>query len=160
MQSKFRYNGHSVPSVNNLYLILIIIISFLIVGHEVVKSIHMGIHGGLSCGSEAGVKVELRAKSIQCITEPYGPFSAGYTLDWKEELLGNCKTTHFDPMEEKISLLIKTNIDDSFCPILVKIILNDQKSTSYLLSLPDGDWHNYDNKDDITYTAEKILGKI
>ena len=119
----------------------------------------MGIHGGASCGSEAGVKVELKAKSIQCITEPYGPFSAGDTLDWKEELLGNCKTTHFDPMEEKISLLIKTNIDDSFCPISVKITLNDQKSTSYLLSLPDGDWHNHGDKDDIAYTAKK-RGKI
>ena len=120
----------------------------------------MRIHGGAGCGSEAGVKVELKAKSIQCITEPYGPFSAGDTLDWKEELLGNCKTTHFDLMEKKISLLIKTNIDDSFCPISVKITLNDEKSTSYMLSLPDGDWHNYNNKNDITYTAEKSLGKI
>ena len=116
----------------------------------------MGIHGGASCGSEAGVKVELKAKSIQCITEPYGPFSAGDTLNWTEELLGNCKTAHFDSTEEKISLLIKTNIDDSFCPILVKITLNNWTNTSYLLSLPDGDWHNYGDKDDITYTAEKM----
>ena len=124
------------------------------------KSVQMGIHGGASCGSYDGVKVELKAKSDQCITESYGPFSAGDTLDWTEELLGNCKTAHFDPTEEKISLLIKTNIDDSFCPISVKIILNDQNTTSYLLSLPDGDWHNYNNKNDITYTAEKSLGKI
>ena len=119
----------------------------------------MGIDGGTGCGSYAGVKVELKAKSIQCITEPYGPFSAGDTLDWKEELLGNCKTTHFDPMEKKITLLIKTNIYDSFCPISVKITLNDQKSTSYLVSLPDGDWHSHGDKDDIAYTA-RYLGKI
>ena len=115
--------------------------------------------GSTSCGSYDGVKVELKAKPDQCITEPYGSFSAGDTLDWKEELLGNCKTTYFDPMEEKISLLIKTNIDDSFCPISVKILVNDQNSTSYLLSLPDGDWHNHGDKDDIAYTAKKT-GKI
>ena len=122
------------------------------------KSVQMGIHGGASCGSYAGVTVELEANAAQCITEPYGPFSAGDTLDWTEELLGNCKTALFDPMEQTISLLIKTNIKDSFCPISIKIILNDQSSTSYLLSLPDGDWHNYG--DNITYTAEKSLGKI
>ena len=124
------------------------------------KSVQIRIHGGASCGSYAGVKVELKAKSDQCITEPYGPFSAGDTLDWTEELLGNCKTAHFDPMEETMSLLIKTDIDDSFCPIMVKMILNDQNSTSYLLLLPNGDWHNIDDKDDITYTAGKSLGKI
>ena len=153
-----RYNSHSAPSVNDLYLILIIMIHFLIVGHVVLKSIQMGIHRGVRCGSYAGVKVELKGKSEQCITDPYGPFSAGDTLDWTEELLGDCKTAHFDPTEETISLLIKTNIDDSFCPISVKITLTDQNSTSYLLSLPDGDWHNYDDKDDIIYTAVK--GKI
>ena len=120
----------------------------------------MPIHGGGTCGSDAGVKVELKAKSIHCITEPYGDFSAGDTLEWTGNLLGSCKTAHFDPMEKTISLLIKTDIDDSFCPIMVKIILNDQRGTSYLLLLPDGDWHNIDDKDDITYTAEKITGKI
>ena len=120
----------------------------------------MGIHGGASCGSYAGVKVEIKAKLALCITEPYGPFSAGDTLDWTEELLGNCQTAPFDPMEETISLLIKTNIDDSFCPIFVKIILNDPRSTSYLLQLPGGDWHNIDDKDDIPYTAEGLAGKI
>ena len=128
-----------------------------------VKSVQMGIlsgAGSTSCGSYDGVKVELKAKPDQCITEPYGSFSAGDTLDWKEELLGNCKTALFDPMEETISLLIKTDRDDGFCPISVKIILNDH--TSYLLTL-DGSWHNsvqpyYTNN--ITYTADKLPGKI
>ena len=124
-----------------------------------VKSVQMGIHHADYCGSNGGVKVELKTKSDQCITAPSGPFSAGATLDWTGELLGNCKTAHFDPMEETMSLLIKTDIDDSFCPIMVKMILNDQNSTSYLLLLPDGDWHNIDDKDDITYTAEKSQGK-
>ena len=122
----------------------------------------MGIYpwsSGTYCGSEEGVRIELKSKTDLCKTKPYGPFYAGDTLDWTEELLGNCKTVHFDPMEEKISLLIKTNIDDSFCPISVKITLNDQKSTSYLLTLPDGDWHNHGDKDDIAYTANK-QGKI
>ena len=115
----------------------------------------MGIHGGARCGSEAGVKVELKAKSIQCITEPYGPFSAGDTLDWTEELLGNCKTALFDPTEETISFFIKTDIDDAFCPISVKIILNDQKKSTYSISLP-GDWHNIDDKHDVMYNAKKL----
>ena len=117
----------------------------------------MGIHGDTSCGSYAGVKVELKTKSDQCITEAYGDFSAGATLDWTGELLGNCKTAHFDPMEETISLWIKTDINDSFCPISVKIILNDQTSTSYSLELPNGDWHNIDDKHDVIYTAKKLI---
>ena len=121
-----------------------------------VKMVQMGIHSGTSCGSEAGVKVELKAKSIQCITEPYGPFSAGDTLDWTEELLGNCRTALFDPMEDAMSLWIKTNINDKFCPISVKIVLNDPTSTSYSLELPNGDWHNIDDKHDVIYTAKKL----
>ena len=152
-----RYNGHSASPVNDLYFNLIVIIKFLIIGQAALKSVQMEIHGGVSCGSYDGVKVELKAKSDQCTTEPYGPFSAGDTLNWTEDLLGNCTTAHFDPMEEKISLLIKTDIDDAFCPISVKIILNDPDSTSYLLSTPDGDWHNYNDKSDIIYTAEEML---
>ena len=116
----------------------------------------MGIHGGASCGSEEGVRIELKSKTDQCQTKPYGGFSAGDTLNWTRGKLGNCSTAHFDPMEETISLWIKTNIDDNFCPISVKIILNDQTSTSYLLELPDGDWHNIDDKHDITYSAKKL----
>ena len=119
------------------------------------NSVQMGIHGATSCGSIVGVKVELQTKSEKCITKPYGEFSAGATIDWTGELLGSCKTAHFDPMEKTISVLIKTDIDDSFCPIMVKMILDDQNSTSYLLQLPDGDWHNIDDKDDIIYTADR-----
>ena len=114
----------------------------------------MGIHSYAGCGSNAGVKVELKANAAQCITEPYGPFFAGDTLDWTEELLGNCKTALFDPTEEKISLLIKTNIHDSFCPISVKIVLDDF-NTYYMLRLPEEPWHNDDDKQNKTYTAEK-----
>ena len=116
----------------------------------------MGIHGDTSCGSYAGVKVELKTKSDQCITEAYGDFSAGATLDWTGELLGNCKTVNFDPMEETISLWIKTNINDAFCPISVKIVLNDQKNTSYSLPMPEEPWHNIDDKQNKTYTAKKL----
>ena len=119
----------------------------------------MGIHGGTGCGSYDGVRIELRAKSDQnknyCRTRPYGEFSAGDTLDWTGRQLGNCQIAQFDPMEEEISLRIKTNRNDKFCPISVKIILNDQKSTSYLLQLPNGDWHNIDDKHDVTYYAKK-----
>ena len=59
-------------------------------------------------------------------------------------------------MQETISFSITTDIDDEFCPILVKIILNDQTSTSYSLELPNGDWHNIDDKHDIRYTAKKL----
>ena len=128
-----------------------------------VKRVQMGIHGGTGCGSYDGVRIELKAKSEAnrnyCRTRPYGEFSAGDTLDWTGRQLGNCQIAQFDPTEEEISLRIKTNRNDKFCPIWVKIILNDQKSTSYLLSLPDGDWHSHGDKDDIAYTAKKI-GKI
>ena len=97
----------------------------------------------------------LKAKSKQCVTKPYGEFDAGDTVEWTGQLLGSCQTVYFDSMEETISLWIKTNIDDNFCPISVKIILNDQTSTSYLLQLPDGDWHNIDDKHDVTYYAKK-----
>ena len=113
---------------------------------------------GSTCGSEKGVRIELKSKTDLCKTKPYEGFSAGDNLDWTGELLGNCKTALFDPMEETISLLIKTDIDDPFCPISVKIILNDQ--TSYLLSLPDGEKHNIDTTNDISYTAKKLPGKI
>lgn len=128
-------------------------------GHVAVKSVHMGNHaGGTYCGSNAGVRIEVKDKFNQCITKPYGEFSAGDTLDWTGALLGSCATANFDPMEETISLLIKTDITgDAFCPIWVQIILNDRTSTSYLLQLPDGDWHKMDDKDDKTYIA-KILG--
>ena len=152
--------GHSDLDLSSVLLIIIIILNYLIVGRVVLNSVQMEIHGAGHCGSIGGVKVELQTKSGPCITRPYGEFSAGATIDWTGELLGSCKTANFDPMEKTISLLIKTDIDDSFCPISVKIILNDQNSTSYLLSLPDGDWHNYDDKNDNTYTAEKSLGKI
>ena len=117
----------------------------------------MGIHGGTGCGSYDGVRIELKAKLDQnyCRTRPYGEFSAGDTLDWTGRQLGNCQIAQFDPMEEEISLRIKTNRNDKFCPISVKIILNDQKSTSYLLQLPNGDWHNIDDKHDVTYYAKK-----
>ena len=116
----------------------------------------MGIHSGTSCGSEAGVRIELKSKTDLCKTKPYGGFSAGDTLNWTGQQLGNCTTSQFDPMEDTMSLWIKTNTHDSFCPISVKIILNDQTSTSYSLELPDGDWHNIDDKHDVTYTAKKL----
>ena len=114
------------------------------------------------CGSEQGVRIELKSKTDLCETKPYGPFSAGDNLDWTEELLGDCKDALFDPMDETISFFIKTDIDDEFCPISVKIILNDQTSTSYLLELPKGDYHNSvnPNTNNITYTAKKLPGKI
>ena len=115
------------------------------------------------CGSEQGVRIELKSKTDLCETKPYGPFSAGDNLDWTEELLGDCKDALFDPMDETISFFIKTDIDDEFCPISVKIILNDQTSTSYSLELPDGDYHNSvepDYTNNITYTATKLPGKI
>ena len=118
--------------------------------------VQMGIHGSGSCGSNAGVRIELKAKSDQCKTKPYGGFFAGDTLNWTKQLLGNCTTAHFDSMEDTMSLWIKTNIDDSFCPISVKIVLNDQTSTSYSLELPNGDWHNIDDKHDVIYTAKKL----
>ena len=111
----------------------------------------MGIHSSGGCGSNAGVKVELKANAAQCITEPYGPFYAGDTLNWTGEQLGNCTTAHFDPMEETISLWIKTNIDDWFCPISVKIVLDDY--TYYMLPMPEEPWHNIDHKQNKTYTA-------
>ena len=117
----------------------------------------MGIHSGTNCGSDDGVRIELKSKMNLCKTQPYGGFYAGDTLNWTGGKLGNCTTARFDPMEETISLWIKTNIDDNFCPISVKIILNDQTSTSYLLELPNGDWHNIDDKHDVIYTAEKLI---
>ena len=116
----------------------------------------MGIHGGASCGSEEGVRIELKSKTDQCQTKPYGGFSAGDTLNWTRGKLGNCSTAHFDPMEERISLWIKTNIDDAFCPIWVKIVLNDQENTSYMLPMPEEPWHNIDDKQNKTYTAKKL----
>ena len=120
----------------------------------------MGIHGHGGCGSNAGVSIELKTELDRCKTKPYGGFSAGNLLDWTVQQLGNCATAHFDPNKETISFWIKTNINDAFCPISVKIILNDQ--TSYLLELPDGDWHNSvnPNTNNITYTAKKLPGKI
>ena len=118
--------------------------------------VQMGIHGHGGCGSKEGVRIELTAKSDQCKTNPYGGFSAGDTLNWTGQLLGNCTTAHFDSMEDAISLWIKTSTNDAFCPISVKIILNDQTSTSYSLELPNGDWHNIDDKHDIRYTAKKL----
>ena len=47
-----------------------------------------------------------------------------------------------------------TDQDDPFCPISVEVILNDEHSTSYLLSLPDGAFHNIDNNDK-KYIANK-----
>ena len=126
----------------------------------------MGIYpwsSGTYCGSEEGVRIELKSKTDLCKTKPYKAFSAGDTLDWTEELLGDCKTALFEPMEETISFFIKTDIDDEFCPISVKIILNDQTSTSYSLELPDGDYHNSvepDYTNNITYAAKKLPGKI
>ena len=119
----------------------------------------MGILGGGGsggCGSYDGVSIKLKAKSDQCKTKPYGDFSAGDTLDWTVQLLGNCSTAHFDSMEDKMSLWIKTSRNDAFCPISVKIILNDQTSTSYSLELPDAGWHNIDDKHDVMYTANKL----
>merc|ERR1712008_250860 len=118
------------------------------------KKIQMGIHSGAGCGSEDGVRIEVKSNAAQCITEPYGPFTAGDTLTWTGEQLGNCTTAQFDPMEEKISLLIKTNIHDSFCPISVKIVLDDF-NTYYMLRLPEEPWHNDDDKQNKTYTAKK-----
>ena len=118
--------------------------------------VQMGIHGHGRCGSNAGVSIELKTKSDQCKTNPYGGFSAGDNLDWRGQLLGNCTTALFDPMEDAMSLWIKTNINDKFCPISVKIVLNDPTSTSYLLELPNGDWHNIDDKHDVIYTAKKL----
>ena len=127
----------------------------------------MGIFSGVgeaSCGSaKDGVRIELKSKTDLCKTKPYGGFYPGDNLDWTGELLGNCKTALFDPMEETISFFITTDIDDEFCPISVKIILNDQTSTSYSLELPDGDYHNSvepDYTNNITYTAKKLPGKI
>ena len=121
-----------------------------------VKMVQMGIHSGASCGSEEGVRIEIKAKSDQCKTKPYGGFAAGDTLDWTRQLLGNCTTAHFDSMEDTISLWIKTDIDDSFCPISVKIVLNDQENTSYMLPMPEEPWHNIDDKQNKTYTAKKL----
>ena len=117
--------------------------------------VQMGIHRHGGCGSKEGVRIELTAKSDQCKTNPYGGFSAGDNLDWRGQQLGNCATAHFDPNKETISFWIKTNINDSFCPISVKIILNDQKNTTYSISLP-GDWHNIDDKHDVMYNAKKL----
>ena len=136
----------------------------LIVDPVALKSVQMGIFSGVgeaSCGSaKDGVRIELKSKTDPCKTKPYGDFYPGDILDWTGKLLGNCKSALFDPMEETISFFIKTDIDDAFCPISVKIILNDQ--TSYLLELPDGDWHNSvnPNTNNITYTAKKLPGKI
>ena len=116
----------------------------------------MGIHSSTNCGSEDGVRIELKSKTALCKTKPYGGFSAGDTLNWTGEQLGNCTTAHFDPMEETISLWIKTNINDKFCPIWVKITLNDQTSTSYSLPIPEEPWHNIDDKQNKTYTAKKL----
>ena len=102
----------------------------------------------------------LKAKSKQCVTKPYGEFDAGDTVEWTGQLLGSCQTVYFDSMEESISLWIKTNRDDSFCPIWVNIILDDHTSTSYSLPLLNGDWHNYDDKSTVTYSAKKLKGKI
>ena len=118
--------------------------------------VQMGIHGHGGCGSKEGVRIELTAKSDQCKTNPYGGFSAGDTLNWTKQQLGNCTTAHFDSIEDTMSLWIKTNTHDSFCPISVKIVLNDQTRTSYSLELPNGDWHNIDDKHDVIYTAKKI----
>ena len=121
----------------------------------------MGIYSSTGCGSYDGVHILLQAKSYQCVTKPYGEFDAGDTLEWTEQLLGSCQTAQFDSTEETISLWIKTNIDDSFCPIWVNLILDDQTSTFYSLPLPNGDWHNYDDKSNVTYTAKKLRkGKI
>ena len=116
----------------------------------------MGIHSGTRCGSYEGVRIELKSKTDLCKTQPYGGFSAGDTLNWTREKLGNCTTAHFDPMEQTISVWIKTNIDDAFCPISVKIVLNDQKNTSYSLPMPEEPWHNIDDKQNKTYTAKKL----
>jgi len=122
---------------------------------KAVRKIEMGIHSSAGCGSEAdGVRIEVKSKTDLCITEPYEAFSAGETLDWSEEQLGNCTTAQFDPMEEKISVWIKTNIHDAFCPISVKIVLDDF-NTYYMLRLPEEPWHNDDDKQNKTYTAEK-----
>ena len=118
--------------------------------------VQMGIHSGPSCGSEEGVRIEIKAKSDQCKTKPYGGFSAGDTLDWTRQLLGNCTTAHFNLTENRISLRIKTDIDDSFCPISVQIVLNDQENTSYMLQMPEEPWHNIDDKQNKTYTAKKL----
>ena len=115
----------------------------------------MGIHGHVGCGSKAGVSIELKTELDQCKTKPYGGFSAGNLLDWTVQQLGNCATAHFDPNKETISFWIKTNINDRFCPTFVKIILNDQKNTTYSISLP-GDWHNIDDKHDVMYNATKL----
>jgi len=122
-----------------------------------VKKIQMGIHSGAGCGSEDGVRIEVKSNAAQCITEPYGPFAAGDTLTWTGEQLENCTTARFDPMKETISFWIKTNIYDSFCPIWVKIVLDDfgADNTYYELPMPGGPWHKYDDQQNKTYTAEK-----
>ena len=64
--------------------------------------------------------------------------------------------------ESNIKLWIMTDQDNAFCPISVEVILNDEHSTSYRLSLPDGAFHNINeeyNNNDKEYIAKKASAR-
>ena len=107
------------------------------------KSVEMKIHPHLGCGSAKGVITKLHHKSGYCEVSPYGSFGRSKTIMWTESKLGNCAHFRFDPNISTMNLYIQTKENDQFCPISVKIILNDNgKDTTYSLSLPNGYYHN------------------
>ena len=103
----------------------------------------MQIHKGnyvTTCGSSNGVKIKLQTKSNQkCATELSDDFSAGENVTWSGKKLGSCENIKIDATEQSISLWIKQEEKDDFCPISVTVTL---KETSFLLSLPKGEEHN------------------
>ena len=111
----------------------------------------MGIDGYGSCGSAGGVKIMLQYKDSEtCTIQTSNGFYAGGTINWTKNMLGDCKDVRFDPTKPQIHLWILSDKYDRFCPISVEISLENER---YMLSLPDGDWHNKDERDDIKYKA-------
>ena len=104
----------------------------------------MQIHEGETvsvCGSSNGIKIKLQTKSNRkCTTELSDDFSAGENVTWSGKKLGSCENIKIDATEESISLWIKQEETDNFCPISVTVTLKD---TSFLLLLPKGDVHNH-----------------
>ena len=73
-------------------------------------------------------------------------------------LLGNCTKVHFEPDELTIPLSIQTDQDDEFCPTSVEILLKNEEV--YNLSMPEGDWHGIDKRNNRKYRAFNMNGKL